>query len=105
MVDTVHPLEASDMNFQIIWIPKGILAKFLSEKTWSWNHSYLKYAVETYKKKMNKHDRITAVTVEPLELITSKKNKNKHDIFKAYICNKSLKGILQLVNNQCFRKI
>ena len=24
------------MNFQTIWIPKGILAKFLSEKSWSW---------------------------------------------------------------------
>ena len=33
----VHPLcalEASDMNFQTIWIPKGILAKkFLDSKT------------------------------------------------------------------------
>ena len=39
-----HPLEASDMNFQTIWIPKGIMAKFLSEKSWS-KHSYLKYAL------------------------------------------------------------
>ena len=24
------------MNFQTIWIPKGILAKILSENSWSW---------------------------------------------------------------------
>ena len=33
------------MNFQTIWIPKGILAKILSEKSWFWKHSYLKYAL------------------------------------------------------------
>ena len=32
----VQQLEASDMNYQIFWIPKGIFAKFLSEKSWSW---------------------------------------------------------------------
>ena len=29
------PLEASHMNFQTIWIPKGILANFLSEKKYA----------------------------------------------------------------------
>ena len=33
------------MNFQTIWIPKGILAKFLSEKGGPGKHSYLKYAL------------------------------------------------------------
>ena len=37
------------MNFQTIWIPKGILAKFLSEKAGLWKHSYLKYALVTLK--------------------------------------------------------
>ena len=31
----LHPLEASDVNFQTIWITKVILAKFLSQKIWS----------------------------------------------------------------------
>ena len=33
------------MNFQAIWIPKGILAKLLSEKAGLGEHSYLKYAL------------------------------------------------------------
>ena len=32
----VQQLEASDKNFQTIWIPKEILAKILSERSWSW---------------------------------------------------------------------
>ena len=42
----VHPLEASDMNFQTIWIPKGILANFCQKKTGLEKHSYLKYALD-----------------------------------------------------------
>ena len=34
------------MNFQTIWIPKGILAKILSEKAGLRQHSYLKYALD-----------------------------------------------------------
>ena len=33
------------MNFQTIWIPKGILGIFLSEKAGLGKHSYLKYAL------------------------------------------------------------
>ena len=35
----------ADMNFQTNWIPKGILAKFLSEKAGLEKNSYLKYAL------------------------------------------------------------
>ena len=35
----------SDMNFQMILIPKGIVAKMLSEKLVPWNHSYLRYTL------------------------------------------------------------
>ena len=43
----LHPLEASDLNFQTIWIPKGILAKNLSEKkAVLGKHSYLNYDLE-----------------------------------------------------------
>ena len=33
------------MNFQTIWISKGILATFLSEKAGLGKHSYLNYAL------------------------------------------------------------
>ena len=33
------------MNFQTIWILKGILAKFMSEKAGLEKHCYLKYAL------------------------------------------------------------
>ena len=32
LIYSLHPLAASDMNFQTIWIPKGILAKKFTEK-------------------------------------------------------------------------
>ena len=35
------------MNFQTIWIPKGIWAKFLTEKAGLGKHSYLKYALSS----------------------------------------------------------
>ena len=36
----------ADMNFQTIWIPKGILAKLFSKKAGLGKHSYLKYALD-----------------------------------------------------------
>ena len=38
------------MNFQRIWISKGILAKNLSEKAGLGKHSYLKYALNRWEK-------------------------------------------------------
>ena len=38
--------EGSYADFQTIWIPKGIWAKFLSEKADFGKHSYLKYALD-----------------------------------------------------------
>ena len=37
------------MNFLTIWIPKGILAKLLSEKAGLEKHSCLKYALVSLK--------------------------------------------------------
>ena len=36
------------MNFQTIWIPKGILAKKNQKKAGLGKHSYLKYALDYF---------------------------------------------------------
>ena len=44
----------SDMNFQKILMPKGILANFGHNKSPHLDHSYLKYALDTKKNRLHK---------------------------------------------------